>query len=300
LNDVIIIGGSYAGIAAALQLARARRRIAVVDTGRRRNRFASHSHGFLGQDGRAPGDIVADAKRQLLAYPTVEWIDGEAVSAEGVIDAFHVDLADGRRLAARRLILAVGVSDTLPQVEGLAERWGQTVFHCPYCHGYELGGAPIAVLASHPMSVHQALLVADWGPLTLLLNGAAEPEEHECRQLAARGVTIEAAPVDGVAGDRTIDVRLADGRSLAFAGLFVASRTAPIGGLAEALGCAMEEGPLGPFIAADAMRTTSVPGIYACGDASRAAGSVTLAVGDGAMAGVAAHRSLIFDPLEAL
>lgn len=300
MQDVIIIGGSYAGLAAALQLGRARRRVLVVDAGIRRNRFASHSHGFLGQDGRAPGDIVADAKRQLLAYSTVEWVEGSAIGAGGVHDAFDVDLADGRRFSARRLILAVGVSDTVPDVPGLSERWGRSVFHCPYCHGYELERGPIAVLAAHPMSAHQALLVSDWGPLTFLLNGAPEPAPNEARQLAARDVIVEPSAVTGVSGTDGIDVHLADGRMLSFAGLFVASRTAPESTLATALGCAMEDGPLGPFITADAMRETTVRGVYAAGDAARGAGSVTLAVGDGAMAGVAAHRSLIFDPLEAL
>lgn len=300
MQDVIIVGGSYAGLAAALQLARARRRVTVIDEGVRRNRFATHSHGFLGQDGRAPGDIVADARRQLLAYPSITWIDGTASTAGGTFDAFHVDLEDGRRIGARRLVLALGVADRLPDVPGLLERWGRSVFHCPYCHGYELEGGPVAVLACHSMSVHQALLVADWGPLTLILNGAEDPGPIEARQLAARGVRVERGLVDRVAGETGIEVHLDDGRILGFAGMFVASRTAPVGTLAQDLGCEMEEGPLGPYIAADAMRATSVPGIYAAGDASRAAGSVTLAVGDGAMAGVAAHRSLIFDPLETL
>ena len=300
MQDVIIIGGSYAGLSAALQLARARRSVTVVDAGLRRNRFAAHSHGFLGQDGRAPGDIVADARRQLLAYPTVDWIEGEAIGAGGAIDGFNVTLADGRLLDGRRVILASGVSDTLPQVRGLAERWGRSVFHCPYCHGYELGGGPVAVLASHPMSVHQALLVADWGPLTLLLDGSAEPDQSGLLQLDARGVALERERIERIGGEEGVEIHLADGRRLAFAGLFVVSRIEPNGVLAQQLGCAVEESPLGRHIAADAMRATSVAGVYACGDAARPAGSVTLAVGDGAMAGVAAHRSLIFDPLDAL
>ena len=146
--DVVIVGGSYAGLSAGLQLARGRRKVLVIDAGLRRNRFAQHSHGFLGQDGRAPGDIAAQARAQLLAYPNVEWVDQSAVKAGQCAEGFAVVTADGQRFAARRLIIATGMVDVLPEIPGLAERWGKHVFHCPYCHGYELDGGPIGVLAA--------------------------------------------------------------------------------------------------------------------------------------------------------
>lgn len=292
--DAVVIGGSYAGLAAALQLARARKRVAVVDAGVRRNRMAAASHGFLGQDGREPGAIVADARAQLLAYPSVTWIEGAATEATGALDAFAVALADGRTLAGRRLVLATGVVDELPDLPGLAARWGRSVFHCPYCHGYELGGGPIGVIATMPMSQHQALLLPDWGPVTYFLNGAASPDDAEAAALAARGVAVEPVPVAALEGDMTPVVVLADGRRLPFAGLFMASRTRPASPLAAQLGCAHDEGPAGPFVRTDEMKATSVPGVFAAGDAARMAGSVTFAVGDGAMAGMAAHRSLLF------
>lgn len=294
MQDVIVIGGSYAGISAGLQLARARRSITVVDAGMRRNRFARSSHGFLGQDGRPPEIIQAEAKAQLLGYPTVTWIDGEAVSASGAFDDFRIGLADGRTVEGRRLILALGVRDTLPDMPGVAERWGRSIFHCPYCHGYELGGGPIGVLAVSPISFHQAILVADWGPVTLFLNGAPQPEAEEAAHLERRGVVIVRTPVTSVTGDGPVTVNLDDGSGRSFAGLFVASRTQPVGTIAEQLGCALETSPAGIFINADAMRQTSVQGVFGCGDAARAAGSVALAVGDGAMAAAAVHRSLIF------
>lgn len=294
--DVAVIGGSYAGLSAALQMARARRRVAVIDAGQRRNRFAPTSHGFLGQDGRAPGDIVADAKAQLLAYPTVRCVDGLALAAKPHATdgtdgtGFCVALA-GRELTAARLVLATGVVDELPAVEGLAERWGLSVFHCPYCHGYELGGGDIGVLATSELSLHQALMLPDWGRVTLLLNGAFTPDAAHRAALLARGVSLEATPVARVTG--RADVELADGRHLALDGLFVATRIHPASPLAEQLGCAFDESPAGPFIRRDALMATTVPGVFACGDAARPFGSVALAVGDGAMTGVAAHRSLI-------
>lgn len=292
MHDAIVIGGSFAGMAAALQLARARRDVVVIDAGVRRNRFAAHSHGFLGQDGRAPEAIVADARRQLEAYPNLTWIDGKASQLARHGEGFAVCLQKERSLSARRLVLAVGVADELPGVPGLAERWGRSVFHCPYCHGYELDCGAIGVIATGPVSMHHALMLPDWGTVTFFLNGAFEPSAEERAQLEARGVAIEAIPVARITGEA--DIVLEDGRSLSLAGIFTASRIDPSCGLAEDLGCDMEDGPTGRFLRTDAMKETTVPGVFACGDLARAAGSVSLAVGDGAMAGVGAHRSLMF------
>lgn len=289
MHDALIVGGSFAGISAALQLARARRRIAVVDAGRRRNRFADASHGFLGQDGRAPGDIVREARAQLAAYPNVSWHEGLAAAARRQGEGFEVDVG-GATLRARRLVLATGVVDELPPVEGLAERWGRTVFHCPYCHGYELNEGAIGVLASSPLSMHHALMLPDWGPTTFLLNGAFEPDEEQTRALAARGVAVETVPVARITDAMTVE--LVDGRRLPLAGLFTATRTRMASPLAEQLGCEFEQGPAGPYLRRTMMETT-VRGAFACGDAAMPFANVAIAVGDGAMTGAATHRSLI-------
>jgi thioredoxin reductase len=295
MYDIIVVGGSYAGISAALQLGRARRRVLVIDGGRRRNRFAASSHGFLGQDGRDPGEIAATARAQLLAYPTVEWVDGEATEAVASGDEFAVSLASGVRYQGRRLVLATGVADELPEIPGVVERWGRSVFHCPYCHGYELNGGRIGVLATSPLSIHQALMLPDWGETTYFTRGLFEPSEEERAELERRDVTVERLPVTAVDGDaHEVIVRIADGRALQYAGLFLASKTRMSSPLAAQLGCALESGPLGDYIRTDATRATSVRGVFACGDVAMPAGSVALAVGDGMRAGTAAHRSLIF------
>ena len=291
--DAIIIGGSYAGLSAALQLARARRKVLVIDGGQRRNRFAAAAHGFLTQDGRAPGDIVADARAQLSGYPSVQRIDSLVEKAMPAVSGFSVVTANGEAFSAQRLILALGVVDELPDVPGLAERWGMSVFHCPYCHGYELDQGAVGVLAVSPLSLHQALMVPDWGPTTFFLNGAFAPDDAQLAQLDKRNVRIEREPIARLTGPE-LSVELRDGRSLFLNGLFTATRTCPSGDLAEQLGCAMEDGPLGPFIKTDAFKETTTPGVYACGDAARAMSSVALAVADGAMAGVGLHRSHIF------
>lgn len=291
--DVIIVGGSYSGISAGLQLARARRQVLVIDAGQRRNRFASHSHGFLGQDGRDPGAIASEARDQLLAYPTVAWVSQSATQARTSGSGFTVSVAGGEHFTARRLILATGVVDELPNVPGVSERWGQRVFHCPYCHGYELDGGHIGVLAASPMAIHHALMLPDWGPTTLLLNGVFEPDADQMASLTARKVTVIDEPVLSVSGEHA-DVTLASGRVVKFAGLFTQPKTRMSSPLAAQLGCEFEVGPTGEFIKVDAMRETSVRGVFACGDAAIGAGNVAIAVGDGARTGGAAHQSLMF------
>lgn len=290
--DAIIIGGSYAGLAAAMPLARARRKVLVLDAGQRRNRFADHSHGFLTRDGALAADIAAIGREQLLAYGTVEWLDAKAVDASRTGNGFCVELEGMAVRSARRLVIATGVVDTLPAIPGLVERWGRTVFHCPYCHGYELNQGRIGVIGTSAMSVHTALLLPDWGTTTLFLNGSIALDEAQLSQLRSRGVGIEATPVERIAGKA--DVVLRDGRTLAFDGLFTTSRTNIAGGLAASLGCELADGPFGSIVKTDSMKATTVQGVFACGDAARAGGSVPLAVGDGTMAGAAAHQSLVF------
>lgn len=291
--DVIIVGGSYAGLSAALQIARARRTVLVIDAGMPRNRFAHASHGFLGQDGRQPAAITADARAQLGLYMNAVCLEGTAIRAGKTGRGFSVTLASGQTHEARRLVLASGVIDELPDIPGLRERWGRSVFHCPYCHGYELNNGRLGVLATGPHSMHQAMLIPDWGSTTLFTNGAFEPDPAEVTALAERGVMIERNAVAEVAGERA-DVKLHGGRTVSLDGLFTTSRIKVANPLAQQLGCAFEDGPLGSVIQTDAMKETTIADVFACGDTARAAGSVTFAVSDGAMAGLAAHRSLVF------
>jgi len=296
-HEVIVIGGSFAGLSAAMQLARARRRVLVIDAGRPRNRFAAHAHGFFGQDGKPPAQIVDEAATQLAAYPTVKRIAGDVRTAErDADDRFHVTLADGSRASADRLILATGIRDALPALPGLAERWGVSVLHCPYCHGYEVSGQRLGVLATHPLSVHQAILIPDWGPTTWFTQGVVEANPEEAALLDARGVRIEPSPVVEILGDapRIDALRLADGQVVPIDALFIGAHTAMASDLAQQLGCAFDDGPLGPVVRVDALKQTSVDGVFAAGDASTPMSNATFASASGVMAGVGAHRSLIF------
>jgi thioredoxin reductase len=291
--DAAIVGGSYAGISAGLQLARARRRLLVIDAGQRRNRFAAASHGFLGQDGRPPHTIAAEAQAQLRAYPTVHWVEGSVEHAAAASDAgFDLRTAAGETFRAAHLVLATGVVDQLPPIEGLAERWGRSVFHCPYCHGYELNQGRIGVLARSDMAMHHALMLPDWGTVTLFLDGAFTPNDEQRQALQAKGVAIETRRVQRLVDHAT--VLLEDGDRIAMDGLFTMGRTRPATPVAEQLGCALDESPMGVYVRTDAMKATTVPRVFACGDLARATGNVALAVGDGALAGASAHRAMLF------
>jgi thioredoxin reductase len=298
-HDVIVVGGSFAGLSAAMQLARARRRVLVVDAGRPRNRFAHAAHGFLGQDGRTPAQILETARAQLLAYPTVELRHDEAEHAAACDGAFEVALASGGRARARRLVLATGVVDELPDLPGLRERWGASVLHCPYCHGYEVADGRLGVLAVGEPSLHQALLLPDWsGTVTLFTHGTFQPTDAQRDALAARGVRVEPRRVAGLVGAApALDgVRLEDGEVVALDALFTGSRTHMASPLAGQLGCAFDDGPFGPVIRTDAWKESTVPGVYAAGDAARVPHNATWASADGVTAGVGAHRSLALGP----
>lgn len=295
-HDAIVVGGSFAGLAAALYIARARRKVCVLDTGLPRNRFAEHSHGFFTRDGSAPRDMLATARAQLAAYPTVTFVDDAATDATGEIDEFSVALAQGGTVEGARLVLAFGLSDDLPAVPGLAERWGVSVVTCPYCHGFEYSDRQLGVLSVSPLSAHHAMLIAEWGPTTYYLNGAEAPDMATLTQLAKRRIRIEPAPVKALHGEGAglQAIELGDGRMSAVDFLYTGTRTRFNSDLAERLGCALDDAPSGSIVRTDEQKATTVPGVYAAGDITRGAHSVTWAVSDGVTAGTSLHRSLVF------
>ncbi|THV23635.1 NAD(P)/FAD-dependent oxidoreductase [Peteryoungia ipomoeae] len=291
--DAIVVGGSFAGLSAAMQLTRTRRPVLLIDAARPRNRFAEASHGFLGQDGVAPAEIRRRGLEQLARYPNFALLEGEAMTAERCLGGFRVGMADGRVVEAKVLVLALGVTDSLPDIPGLSERWGRTVLHCPYCHGYEIGGGPIGILASSPLAAHQGGILPDWGKTTMFVEpGVIFDEEHEA-MLTARGVTIETERVVELLGEGTAleAVRLADGRVVEVHALFAQSKVSIASPLAAQLALALEEGPQGSYIKVE-MGSTSLPGVFAAGDAASAMHNATFASASGVMAGVAAHRAL--------
>lgn len=291
--DAVIVGGSFAGLSAAMMLARARRSVLVVDSGLPRNRFSSHSHGVLGLDGIAGSDLLRQAKAQLLDYSTVRWATDTVIDAKPTVDGFAVTSAGGETWAARKLLLATGIRDVLPELPGLAERWGHSVLHCPYCHGYEIGGGEIGLLGGHALSSMMAGVLADWGQVTLFAHGM-NLDEETLATLQRRGVRIETEQVVALEGEapQLSAALLADGRRIDLRALFVSARQQMASPLVEQLGCELDESPVGVLIRVDAQKQTTVPGVYAAGDAT-VMGNITLASAEGVRAGVSLHHALI-------
>jgi thioredoxin reductase len=302
--EAVVIGGGTAGLSAALVLGRARRRTLVVDAGEPRNAPAAHMHGYLSRDGMPPAEFLAEGRREIEGYG-VELVQDRAVDVvpHGAGE-FDVTLASGREVHARRLVVATGLADELPTVPGVAERFGRDVLHCPYCHGWEVRDQAFGVLASTPTGVHQALIVSQWSKdVTLFLHTVGEDElaDEDLRRLAVAGVTVVPGEVTGlvVDDDRLTGVRLADGTAYDRSVLFVAPRPVPRTGLLERLGAELRETPFGAYPVIDETGRTTVPGVWAAGNATGFAEQVVNAAGGGYRAGATINADLLFADLDA-
>ena len=295
MQDVIIIGGSFAGLTAAMQLGRARRKVTVLDTGLNRNRYAEHAHNIFGHDGTPPGDLLKAARAQIAHYPTVRMVSARAVGISGEPDSFVVTTAEGETVSGRRLILSYGIVDEFPAIPGFAESWGKTVIHCPFCHGYEVAGTRWGLVYSSPMSLHGPALYANWSDdITLILDGH-EIASEERSKLEKRGVRI----IDGklAAGEheagRISGVTMADGAKIALEALYAHPHNRPSADLHLQLGLDMADTPTGTMIAVGEMQATSRPGIYAAGDLTTGMHSVTFASNTGSLAAMGALQSMM-------
>ncbi|MFH8803310.1 NAD(P)/FAD-dependent oxidoreductase [Streptomyces sp. NPDC017936] len=312
--EVIVIGGGAAGLSAALVLGRARRRTLVVDAGEPRNAPAAHLQGYLSRDGMPPAEFLAAGRAEIARYG-VELVRDRVVDATRDGD-FAVRLAGGapsgggRTVRARQLVVATGLRDELPGIEGLAGRFGRDVLHCPYCHGWEVRDRAFGVLATSPLSVHQALMVTQWSKdVTFFLHTVAEEElsEQDLRRLAAAGVRVVPGEVAGlvVEEDRLTGVRLAAGTPSGGGALharevlFVAPRPVPRTGLLRRLGAETEETPFGVYPVVDGRGLTTVPGLWAVGNASGFAEQVVNAASRGYRAGAAINGELLMADLDA-
>ncbi|MFE1315103.1 NAD(P)/FAD-dependent oxidoreductase [Streptomyces sp. NPDC058755] len=300
--EVVVVGGGAAGLSAALVLGRARRRTLVVDAGEPRNAPSAHMQGYLSRDGMSPAEFLAVGREEIARYG-VELVRDRVVDATGDED-FTVVLASGRTVSARQLVVATGLKDELPPVPGIAERFGRDVIHCPYCHGWEARDRATGVLASSPMSVHQALMVTQWSKdVRFFLHEVRETEltDEDRRRLAAAGVTVvPGAVAEVLAGeDRLTGVRLADGTVHDREVLYVAPRAVPQNDLLVRLGAELRETPFGSFPVIDERGLTTVPGLWAAGNAGGFAEQVVNAASRGYRAGAAINGELLFADLDA-
>ncbi|CAL9371455.1 thioredoxin reductase [Streptomyces sp. DH-12] len=300
--DVVVVGGGAAGLSAALVLGRARHRTLVVDAGEPRNAPSAHMQGYLSRDGMAPAQFLALGREEIAAYG-VELVRDRVVDVAPGED-FTVTLDGGGRVRARRLVVATGLKDELPDVSGVAERFGRDVLHCPFCHGWEVRDEPFGVLASSPAGVHQALMVSRWSKdVSFFLHRVAEEElsDLDLRRLAAAGVGVVPGEVAGleIEDDRLTGVRMADGTVHSRSVLFVAPRPLPQTGLLERLGAEMHETPFGTYPVIDPNGLTSVPGVWAAGNAIGFAEQVVHAASGGYRAASAIVGDLRMADLDA-
>ena len=295
--DVVVIGGGAAGLNGALQLARSRRSVLVVDAGQPRNRPAAALHGLLGHDGVPPAWLLARGRDEVRGYGG-EVVAGEVTAVGGDLAAgFTVTLGDGRVVLARRLLVTSGLVDNLPNIPGLGERWGRDVVHCPYCHGWEVRDQPIGVLASGPTSVHQALLFRQLSDDVVYFRRGTALDGAAASRLAARGIRVVEDEVTAVVitDDRVAGVRLAGGTVVARRALAVAARMTARAGFLADLGLKASEHPsgMGAHVPADPAGRTEVPGVWAAGNVTDLGAQVGAAAAAGALAGAAINAELV-------
>ncbi|MEV6561680.1 NAD(P)/FAD-dependent oxidoreductase [Nocardia sp. NPDC051756] len=297
--DVVIVGGGAAGLSAALMLARARYSVVVVDSGQPRNATAAHMHGFLSRDGMPPGELLAAGRAEVAPYG-VEFVTGVATGVTAAEDGVSVEVADSGTIRGRRLLVTTGLTDDLPELPGLAERWGRDVLHCPFCHGWEVRDQVIGVLSTTAMSMHQATLFRQWSPrLRFLSHTGPALSDTEVEELTARDIEIIPGEVVAlqITDDRLTGVQLGSGELVELEALVCGPRFSARGGLLAPLGLTPTAHPsgIGDYIATDATGRTAVPGVWAAGNVADPAKQLIGAAAMGAEVAVAMIDDLISD-----
>ena len=298
--DVIVIGGGAAGLSGALALARSRRRVLVVDDGTPRNAPAAAVHNYLAHDGTPPAELLARGRVEVGSYGA-EVRSGRVTAVERTGTGFTATLADGTRADARRLLVTTGLVDELPAVEGLAQRWGRDVLHCPYCHGWEVRDRRIGVLATGPLTVHQAQLFRQLSDrVTVFRHTAGDFTDEERAGLAARGIEVVEGEVAAVVvvDDRLTGLRLRDGRVVEVDAVTVGLRVTARSAVLDGLGLVAEEfvvggASIGTAVPADARGATAVPGVWVAGNVTDPAATVPVAAAAGLTAGAQINADLV-------
>jgi thioredoxin reductase len=292
--DVVVVGGGAAGLSAALVLGRARRRVAVVDAGAPRNAPAAHMQGFLSRDGMPPADFLAAGRAEVTGYG-VEMVEDQVL---GIEPGFFIRLAGGQVLTARRVLVATGVGDDLPDIPGVRQRWGRDLLHCPYCHGWEVRDQPVGVLGTQPGSVQHAQLVRQWSDDVVFFAHTYDLTAAEHVGLEARGIRVVGGEVARlvVEADRLTGVELTDGRVIARTAVFIRPGNPPrADGLLSGLGCEVDEAG---FVAVDATGRTSTFGVWAAGNVVDPRAQVIVSAGAGSAAAIAINADLVQDDVE--
>lgn len=299
--DVAVVGGSYAGLAAAIVLARSRRDVVVIDDGEPRNAPAEGAHNVLGHEGIAPGELLEKGRAEAESYG-VRIISGRVTGLSGTVDDFTLHSGDdGPRIRARRIILATGLVDDLPDIPGVRKGWGRTVLHCPFCHGWEVRDQRIAVLSRDEVGIHQAMLFRRLSDhVTVFLHEAAEPTEEQSAMLAAADIPVVRGRIEKlvVEGTDVRAVQLEGGEIFAIDAAVVAPRFHARTELYESIGGTAEQVPFGTQIPADPRGETSVKGVWVAGNAAQAMAMVAMSSASGVATGAAVHGDLVMADLD--
>jgi thioredoxin reductase/2-polyprenyl-3-methyl-5-hydroxy-6-metoxy-1,4-benzoquinol methylase len=299
LRDVVVVGGGAAGLSAALTLARARRSVTVVDAGEPRNAPADGVHGLLGLEGVSPWELLARGRDEVLGYGG-EILAGEVVDVSCASYGFSVVLRDGAVLRARRLLIATGLVDQLPDIPGVREQWGHGVLHCPYCHGWEVRDRRIGVLGTDPMAAHRAVLFHQWSSDIVFFDHDHQLEAQDRAKLDALGIAVVAGNISRleIDHDQLTGVRIAEGAVVPVDAVVVSAQMVARTELFAGIGIEPTPHPAGAFIEADRFGVTSVPGVWAAGNSSDIGAQVGAAAAAGALAAQHINTDLIVKDLE--
>lgn len=291
--DVIIVGGSYSGLAAGMALGRALRRVLIVDSGNPCNKQTPYSHNFLTNDGKAPAEIAALARAQMRTYDTVTLLDGMATAAVRKESFFEVELLTGEKHTARKLIFATGIKDVLPDIPGFAACWGISVLHCPYCHGYEVRQQKTGIIANGDSGFEQASLISNWtNDLTLYTNGRSTLSVQQAARLQKHNISVVETPITqiGHQDGHLQHIVFADGAREPMDALYARVPFVQPSNIPQALGCELTADG---YIKIDAAQKTTVHGVYACGDSTTRMRTVANAVAMGTTAALMLNKELI-------
>ncbi|MET7036496.1 NAD(P)/FAD-dependent oxidoreductase [Elizabethkingia miricola] len=291
--DVIIIGGSYAGLSSAMSLGRSLRNVLIIDGGKPCNRQTPHSHNFLTHDGKTPQEISQIAKEQVKQYPTVQFYEGETVKGKKTDAGFIITTNTGEEFSSRKLILAAGIKDIMPDIKGFSESWGISVIHCPYCHGYEYRNEKTGIIANGERAVHMASLINNLTKdLTILTSGPADFDTEQREKLERHNIPVIEKKITEIEhqNGHVDNIVFEDGTKMNFKAVYAAIPFIQNCDIAEQLGCELTEQG---YIQVDSMQKTNIPGVFACGDSTSMMRSVALAVGSGNLAGAMLNMELV-------
>jgi len=293
IYDVIIVGGSYAGLSAAMSLGRSLRKVLVIDSGNPCNRKAPQAHNFLTHDGDIPGDIAAKGRRNVEKYTTVEFRNGTAVHAERRNALFEVTTEDGKVVAGKKLLFATGLKDNLPDIPGAAECWGISILHCPYCHGYEAANQKTGLIGNGELGYEVVRLISNWTKdLVLFTDGECTFTDEQKTKLRTLNIPIVETAIMEIVHEqgRLSEVVLKDGSRYALQALYLKPAFEQHSLIPQALGCKLDEHGL---LVVDTFHRTNVDGVYAAGDNCTFGRSIAVAVSAGSVAGVFLNKEMI-------